>query len=229
VESLEDLIDFALKVLLNIFENHHNQLFTSVMKLITELKERLDGGEEDSESMAVRKNKIVEEIKSKLIEVESLKEQKNEEKKKRLEFDKKIKNIEGGIDELDRELADLVREEKQVFLRILKLCEFLIKYCKITNNGIKKVNIEISGIMNSILIPCIQKKDFPEVMRQSYLVMGVCSINYAESFNYLQLFFSNIEKNINENAIDFKDFDMTSLFVIFDAILHNDISLLNIG
>jgi hypothetical protein len=35
VESLDDLIDFALKVLLNIFENHHNQLFTCIMKVIS--------------------------------------------------------------------------------------------------------------------------------------------------------------------------------------------------
>lgn len=82
--------------------------------------------------------------------------------------------------------------------------------------------------MNTILIPCIQKKEFPEIMRQSYLVMGVCSVNYTKEFNYLQLFFSNIDKNIKENNIDFKDFDMTSLFVIFDAILHNDTSLLNL-
>ena len=82
--------------------------------------------------------------------------------------------------------------------------------------------------MNTILIPCIKKKDFPEVMRQSYLVMGVCSVNYVKEFNYMQLFFSNIEKNIKENSLDFKDFDMTSLFVIFDAILHNDISFLKL-
>jgi hypothetical protein len=37
VESLDDLIDFALKVLLNIFENHHNQLFTCIMKVISYL------------------------------------------------------------------------------------------------------------------------------------------------------------------------------------------------
>ena len=59
--------------------------------------------------------------------------------------------------------------------------------------------------------------------------MGVCSINYPENFNYLQLFFSNIDKNIKENHVDFKDFDMTSLFVIFDSILHNDLTVLKIG
>lgn len=34
VETLEDLIDFSLKILLNIFENNHNQLFTCIMKVI---------------------------------------------------------------------------------------------------------------------------------------------------------------------------------------------------
>ena len=66
-------------------------------------------------------------------------------------------------------------------------------------------------------------------MRQSYLVMGVCTINYSNTFNYLQLFISNIDNNIQENVFEFKDFDMTSLFVIFDTILHNDVSQLKIG
>jgi hypothetical protein len=79
------------------------------------------------------------------------------------------------------------------------------------------------------LTNCIRKKEFPEVMRQSYLIMGVCCINYIKEFNYIQLFFTNIDKNIQENAIEFKDFDMTSLFVIFDAVLHNDVSDIEIG
>ena len=33
VETLEDLIDFALKILLNIFEKQHNQLFHCIMRV----------------------------------------------------------------------------------------------------------------------------------------------------------------------------------------------------
>jgi len=33
VESLEDLITFALKIMFNIFENNHNQLFTCIKKV----------------------------------------------------------------------------------------------------------------------------------------------------------------------------------------------------
>ena len=38
VQTLEDLIDFALKILLNIFEKQHHQLFTSIMKVIKLIK-----------------------------------------------------------------------------------------------------------------------------------------------------------------------------------------------
>lgn len=34
VETLEDLIDFALKILLNIFEKQHTQLFHCIMKVL---------------------------------------------------------------------------------------------------------------------------------------------------------------------------------------------------
>lgn len=101
------------------------------------MKEKLDGGgEEDSnESIKFKKNEILENIKNKLIEVQSLKDHRNEDKKKRVELEKKIKAEESVIDDLDRELLEVIREEKQIYLRILKLCEFLIKYCKINFNG----------------------------------------------------------------------------------------------
>lgn len=83
--------------------------------------------------------------------------------------------------------------------------------------------------MGTILIPCIQRKEYPEIVRQSYLIMGVCSINYLKDFNYLRLFFDNISKNINEKIKEFKDFDLNSLLIIFDSFLNNDIKMFNFG
>lgn len=104
--------------------------------MITELKEKLDGGEEESnDSIKSKKKEILEQIKNKLIEVENLRNQRNEDKRKRLEFEKKIKAEEIAIDDLDRDLLEIIREEKQIYIRVLKLCEFLIKYCKISTNG----------------------------------------------------------------------------------------------
>lgn len=68
--------------------------------------------------------------------MDNLKEQKNEDKRRRLEFEKRIKAAQGEIDELDKDLFEIIRQEKQIYLRILKLCEFLIKYCKTSTNGI---------------------------------------------------------------------------------------------
>jgi len=68
--------------------------------------------------------------------VDNLKEQRNEDKRRRLEFEKRIKAEQEEIDELDKELFEIIRQEKQIYLRILKLCEFLIKYCKTSTNGI---------------------------------------------------------------------------------------------
>ena len=85
--------------------------------------------------MKSRKTSILDRIKDKLSVVQALNDQKNDDKKKRLEFEKKIKVEETFIDDLDKELLEVIREEKQVYLRILKLCEFLIKYSKISSNG----------------------------------------------------------------------------------------------
>jgi hypothetical protein len=68
--------------------------------------------------------------------VDNLKEQRNDDKRRRLEFEKRIKAEQEEIDELDKELFEIIRQEKQIYLRILKLCEFLIKYCKTSTNGI---------------------------------------------------------------------------------------------
>lgn len=65
-----------------------------------------------------------------------MKEQRNEDKRRRLEFEKRIKSEQSEIDELDKELFEIIRQEKQIYLRILKLCEFLIKYCKTSTIGI---------------------------------------------------------------------------------------------
>ena len=99
------------------------------------MKEKVDGGEDENDSLKAKKKKHLEEIKEKLGEVQNLKEQKNEDKKKRVEYERKIKSVEGDIDELDNALSEVMREERQIHLRILKLCEFLIKYCKISQNG----------------------------------------------------------------------------------------------
>ena len=99
------------------------------------MKESIDGSEEENNSMKKKKTGILEKIKDKLSILQNLREQKNEDKKKRIEFDKKIKVEEEAIENLDRELLEVIREEKQIYLRIVKLCEFLIKYCKITVNG----------------------------------------------------------------------------------------------
>ncbi len=68
--------------------------------------------------------------------MDNLKEQRNDDKRRRLEFEKRIKAEQEEIDELDKELFEIIRQEKQIYLRILKLCEFLIKYCKTSTNGI---------------------------------------------------------------------------------------------
>lgn len=91
---------------------------------------------EEDDGIKKKKNFFLEKIKEKLSYVENLKEQKIKEPKKRLEIDKKIKIEDIEIEDIDNQLHEVTREEKQILLRILKLSEFLIKHFELTKNGI---------------------------------------------------------------------------------------------
>jgi hypothetical protein len=81
-------------------------------------------------------------------------------------------------------------------------------------------------MIQTIIIPTLKRKEYPEVMKLSYKSMGLLSINYFNNYkNYLKLFFDNLEKNKHE----FREFDMVSIFVIFDNILQNNISNNSLG
>jgi hypothetical protein len=76
-------------------------------------------------------------------------------------------------------------------------------------------------MLQDIILPAVQRKEFPEVMTISYNVMGLLAINHFKSYkNFLKLFYNNIQpKNHNE---EFREFNMISLFIIFDSLLMNN-------
>ena len=76
-------------------------------------------------------------------------------------------------------------------------------------------------MLSNIIIPTLQKKEHPEVMRISYTAMGLLAVNYFNNYkNFLKLFFDQIDK---QNFYEFREFDMISLYIIFDSILQNNI------
>jgi hypothetical protein len=76
------------------------------------------------------------------------------------------------------------------------------------------------NMVQRIILPTVQRKDFPDVMRLSYNAMGLLAITHFNLYrNFLKLFFDQVEKQSPE----FREFDMTSLCIIFDSILQNKI------
>ncbi len=75
-------------------------------------------------------------------------------------------------------------------------------------------------MVTTIILPTLSRKDFPEVFKMSFNAMGLLSINFFNSNykNFLRLFYDQIEKNSQE----FTEFEMLSLFIIFDSILQNN-------
>ena len=91
-------------------------------------------------------------IKEKRVHVSDLKQStmknnqiKGLKNKDRSQIDKEILNETKQIEELDEDLEVLIQEEINTHLRVLKLCEFLVKYCKVNPNCKIINNFSVSG------------------------------------------------------------------------------------
>ena len=70
-----------------------------------------------------------------------------------------------------------------------------------------------------MIIPTLQKKEFPELMLEGYKAMGICAINYYSVFqNYMKLFYDHIS---GKKSDEFKGFDMVTITTVFDNFLMN--------
>lgn len=138
--SLDDLIEFGLKILLKIHYKEQQKLSNFIMEIVADLKELVSEGQgdaaEDKENIIIselkkKEKNIIKEIKEKLIEMESLKENLNKKKEKNaLDATNRIYKIENDLDQLDDELREVKFEESAINARILKLCLFVIKFCR---------------------------------------------------------------------------------------------------
>jgi hypothetical protein len=208
--SMEDLTEQALTILLKINYNVPNSFFLLIMEMINDL----DDSEEANKNKELQKEKI-DKIKDVVAEINLLEEKK---KTNRIEIEKQIKAKQRYLDELDSELHSLYLQERNIAMKILKLCEFVIKYSKLPPTMFNEM-------IHKFIIPYIKKKEFPEVIKTSYSSMGVLSINYFNNFKkFLKLFFDYVDKEENDF---FYEFDKIALHIIFDSILHNNISTEN--
>jgi hypothetical protein len=205
--NMEDLMDHALGILLKINYNVPNSFFLVIMEIVNDL----DDSDEATRNKELQKEKI-DKIKEVVSEINALEEKK---KNNRIEVEKQFKVKQRQLDDLDGELHGLYLQERNIAMKILKLCEFVIKYSKLPPNM-------FTEMLNRFIIPYIKKKEFPEVIKTSYSCMGMLSINYYGNFKkFLKLFFDYVDK---EEPEAFYEFDKISLNIIFDSILHNNIA-----
>lgn len=132
--SLDDLLDFAMKILLKIYYKESQKLSLFIMELVSDLKDLISTGnpeENEVSELKKREAEIIKEIKEKIAEIEALKENLNKKKEKHaLDTTNQIFRLEKELDNLDEELITIKNEEAAIYLRVLKLCVFLVKYCK---------------------------------------------------------------------------------------------------
>lgn len=133
--SLDDLIEFALKILLKIHYKEQQKLSNLIMEIVSDLKELVSEGEGEEKSndsdLKKKEKNIIKDIKEKLNEIENFKENLNKNKgKNALEITNRIYQIEMDLDRLDEELREVKFEEAAINSRILKLCLFVIRFCR---------------------------------------------------------------------------------------------------
>lgn len=220
---MDDLVDYTLKILLKIFKTEPIQLFTWLMETISDLNDLCVDNDvtvyDKNMSFIRQKQMLIEKIKEKLQIIEELKENKRKQKNKN--FENLLQKEKEEKDQLDQELFETSEEEKNTYLRILKLSEFLVKYSKAPSASNFTLILALSKLFNDIIVPSIRKKEYSEVIKKSYTVMGLLGINYfEENKNFLKLFFEQIKSFSNTN---FREFDMLSTLIIFDSLLKNNI------
>ena len=135
--SLDDLIDYALKILLKIYYKEQLKLSTFVMELISDLQELISSGDSSDNTSELKKNEfqIISNIKEKVFNLTTMRETLEKKKdKKNNELITKISKEEKELADLDSILFKVKNEEFSINLRVLRLCIFLIKYCKISTS-----------------------------------------------------------------------------------------------
>jgi hypothetical protein len=139
VFSMEDLLDHALRIFHKLHAKESNALFISIMDIIHEINEPLEAPIQTSQLVSMENGisvlkkqqlEILEKIKEQLNIIAGLEEQRKGGKN-RMEIDRKLKTENLKLDELDEQLYTIAKEERNILTRVLKLCEFLIKYCKV--------------------------------------------------------------------------------------------------
>jgi hypothetical protein len=154
--SMDDLVETALKIVHKIFNNQPSQLFNEVMAYLNEMNEPLESDSNNKDSLAPLKAKqrdLVEEIKEKITIIASL-EEKKKKAKDRLEIDRKINKEKKDLEELEENLYNQTNLEKNIIVRKLKMCDFLIKYSRQPSQS-KKYTIKMFS--TTYLIPFLLK------------------------------------------------------------------------
>lgn len=75
----------------------------------------------------------------------------------------------------------------------------------------------------SMIFPALKKKQFPEVVKMSYYCLGLMLINYyKEHKNFINIFLGQLEKK--KLANDFREFDFHTLIILYDCVISNNMS-----
>ena len=122
-----------MKIIQKIYYKEPKKLGFFIMEIVSDLQELINNNSEDGEIpiLIKKQNEITEEIKDKNLTIENLKDNLRKNKNiNAIKLTNEINKIENEINQLDQNLFNLMGEETAINLRIIRMCIFLIKFCK---------------------------------------------------------------------------------------------------
>ena len=212
--SMEDLVEYCLKILKIIYAGKDTMLFAAIMETVNELNDIVDM--ESENSIKKKQSELIEALKEKIALVESLEEKANTVSgEERIEVQKQLLSENKQLSEVDAQLIEITKKEGNVLYRIINLCRFAINNCKLHQSS-------FDNMVTKIIIPSLKKSQFPSVVHLALESTGLLAINNFSSTykNFLKLFFDTLS---NDECEEFKETNKIALTIILDSIMQNNI------
>ena len=231
--SMEDLVEYALKILKRIYRGKQNELFREIMQIVSELKDTVEDRQaeinpsqntqqiqtqnnSEFKTIKQKEKELLDKTKEKLNVIEQIEDDIKRGKGNRIELQIQLNNENKLLEDLDNQMQVLTKQEESTLYRMNILCKFVINNCN------KLPFAQFSNMVQQLIVPSLKRVTFPRVVQSALENTGILAIiHYNTVFkNFLKLFFDNIQR---DDTNKFTGVIRISLAILLDSCLMNNL------
>lgn len=139
ISTASDLLDDVMMINFKLSPSNPMEFFHSMNQIMSDLNDNIDPDAIEPEDQnkinmslyQIKQSDLNERLKEKITEIDMLQEMKEKKKGNRNDIERKIMNETMRKEQIELEIEEIIIEEKSTYLRVLKIAEFVIKYCKV--------------------------------------------------------------------------------------------------